>query len=1194
MKSEETLNGTIYKHQSGSSALKTEDGLYNVYDSNNKLISKVKTEEEVASVLERNFNKEALESDKNIKTGIEIQRKKQANFKVIDSETRAEAEKSGSIFNTQWGREFTSGTEVIPQTREEFILSSMVKLRQSNLKTVVDVFKAKSREINILKQQLEQAKQAKIDAWNRHKQLRTKASKDLYNSIDIKVNELKASISKYDVIDYAVRTDESKGANGQHILDVLNNLRENGEAYRNVGRMLFGDIENSQYQTGKPITVVATHGTNSDKLLKTMEFDSKYLGENGRHGDANDSIGAFLAGSEETSRFYSEPSNLDGKPDNKLRQVRALVKMENPLVVDVNYRSFDKDLYKNIFNKAKADGHDGVVIQNVYDGGNPDTVYVAMSDKLKSNTAIIDTVESTNPNFFEANRPSTPRGTETLSDLRNGSFKPDEDYSTERAYNARVNQPMKLWNYPVTENFKKWAGNLPLIKDVLSQSKPESLENGFVTTVYKGVGRRDFDTFKGRNLNSKGEAKDSYGRIIKDADKDPNYFISEYKPASVYATDVISYEKKYPKMFKNMVEKRGLSNGKADMYYVRSENPAVFTNITKNSKIYSDLYNWWKENIKDVDGEDYLKNNPKRYSKFVEYNFDAFVDMINKGEFRENKHWEQTEGGVNYWQDFAKDFLNKGYDSVVIKDTTTHKSTPTIIIDQGSTNVKASSNYGDFSSIDNRYNFKPSEEVGRWKINKETGSFDLDGKPTNVRFADPSKFAKSALEAKQDSKFGTSVDVQTADSYKEGNYTLIMAGDGLAHASISADGELGSVVKGKNGTTQDVDNVVRAALATGKVKWLNGFDTILPEKYSEFGFEAVARIPFNEEYMPTGWSFENYKKFNGGRPDVVFMSYKGDEAKPYSQVKESIPKVEGYDEAAGIAKEQNTSNFKPSEQQMKSEFIGKQAENNPSKNTRYKVSEEVKRGVSSIDSTIAKINKVSVVSSVITNALDDFKEALRKQDATDEIVVKEVEETHSALLDVLNNEIKSSSNATKPYLFAIKEKVKSLDRRLEKNSNRINTKIEKQKQKRHENLQRDLDEGADLDLQEMLAEEQRKEDARINYQEDMQEGADIESEQLIEEKTATEEANFANARMAEQTQQQAQPLEQPINQRDVWRRYVSEKTPNGSITKNSAGFSIILNGTKLRVYNPQNVLLGIYTDLEQAKRRVQREEPKQL
>ena len=244
----------------------------------------------------------------------------------------------------------------------------------------------------------------------------------------------------------------------------------------------------------------------------------------------------------------------------------------------------------------------------------------------------------------------------------------------------------------------------------------------------------------------------------------------------------------------------------------------------------------------------------------------------------------------------------------------------------------------------------------------------------------------------------------------------------------------------------------------------------------------------------------------------------------------------------------------------------------------YKVSEGVKKGVSSIDSTIADINKRSVVSGSIQNALDDFKEALRKQDATDEIVVKEVEETHSALLDVLNNEIKSSSNASKPYLLEIKKKVESLDRRLENNSNRINAKIEKQKQKRHESLQRDLDEGADLDAKEMLAEEQRKENARIDYERDMEEGADIELEQLIEESNVFEDAKQV----------------QPINQRDVWRRYVSEKTPNGSITKNSAGFSIILNGTKLRVYNPQNVLLGIYTDLEQAKRRVQREEPKQL
>jgi hypothetical protein len=31
-------------------------------------------------------------------------------------------------------------------------------------------------------------------------------------------------------------------------------------------------------------------------------------------------------------------------------------------------------------------------------------------------------------------------------------------------------------------------------------------------------------------------------------------------------------------------------------------------------------------------------------------------------------------------------------------------------------------------------------------------------------------------------------------------------------------------------------------------------------------FKAVARTPFNEEFMPEGWRFEDYASFNGGRP----------------------------------------------------------------------------------------------------------------------------------------------------------------------------------------------------------------------------------------------------------------------------------------------------------------------------------------
>jgi GNAT superfamily N-acetyltransferase len=60
-----------------------------------------------------------------------------------------------------------------------------------------------------------------------------------------------------------------------------------------------------------------------------------------------------------------------------------------------------------------------------------------------------------------------------------------------------------------------------------------------------------------------------------------------------------------------------------------------------------------------------------------------------------------------------------------------------------------------------------------------------------------------------------------------------------------------------------------------------------------------------------------------------------------------------------------------------------------------------------------------------------------------------------------------------------------------------------------------------------------------------------------------------------------------------WRDWKSERTSLGSVVKNAVGYVIMVQGDKFKVYNPYKALVGIYNDLEQAKRRVQRDEPKQ-
>jgi hypothetical protein len=176
------------------------------------------------------------------------------------------------------------------------------------------------------------------------------------------------------------------------------------------------------------------------------------------------------------------------------------------------------------------------------------------------------------------------------------------------------------------------------------------------------------------------------------------------------------------------------------------------------------------------------------------------------------------------------------------------------------------------------------------------GMYSAGDNVEHVWSPDAEEFAIRGAEARASSKFGTSVEIKNPQDYK--GYELFMIGEGRAMASISPDGELGSVLKGVNGTTEDVQRVMEAALATGKVRWLNGFDTVLPRMYQKFGFEAVARIKFVDEYRPDGWDYEKYGKFNGGRPDVVFMAYVGPEAMSYDVFRGV--EVASYDDAVAM------------------------------------------------------------------------------------------------------------------------------------------------------------------------------------------------------------------------------------------------------------------------------------------------------
>ena len=166
------------------------------------------------------------------------------------------------------------------------------------------------------------------------------------------------------------------------------------------------------------------------------------------------------------------------------------------------------------------------------------------------------------------------------------------------------------------------------------------------------------------------------------------------------------------------------------------------------------------------------------------------------------------------------------------------------------------------------------------------------------------RFSRIAKANKDGNKFGSSVDVFKASDYK--GYDLIITsserGESVTMA-ISPDGELSSVTKSSNATARDVDAAFDMAISTGKVKFLNGFETVLPVKYASYGFTPVARLKFNPEFQPDGWSTQTYRNFNGGQPDVVFMRFDGTVGSEYDGT--GFPEVDTYEEGVRLASQED-------------------------------------------------------------------------------------------------------------------------------------------------------------------------------------------------------------------------------------------------------------------------------------------------
>ena len=124
-------------------------------------------------------------------------------------------------------------------------------------------------------------------------------------------------------------------------------------------------------------------------------------------------------------------------------------------------------------------------------------------------------------------------------------------------------------------------------------------------------------------------------------------------------------------------------------------------------------------------------------------------------------------------------------------------------------------------------------------------------------------FREAIAQTKVSNPNAAAVEVKTLEDYN--HCRLFLTEDGKAGFALLPDGDIVSVFRHGDGPRGVSNTLLEIAKQAGGRK-LDCFDPALPRLYSEHGFKAVARIPFNDNYAPVGWDYDLQ-----GRPDVVFM-----------------------------------------------------------------------------------------------------------------------------------------------------------------------------------------------------------------------------------------------------------------------------------------------------------------------------------
>ena len=157
---------------------------------------------------------------------------------------------------------------------------------------------------------------------------------------------------------------------------------------------------------------------------------------------------------------------------------------------------------------------------------------------------------------------------------------------------------------------------------------------------------------------------------------------------------------------------------------------------------------------------------------------------------------------------------------------------------------------------------------------------------------------KNAISKAKQSLGNNGASVELKDDYTDIN--LYLSEDGESGFGIKPNGDIVSVFSSKK-VKGRAHHLLEMAVYEGGGRQLDCFDIYLTKIYEIHGFKPVAKMKWNDEYIPEGWNKENFKKYNNGEPaltagrrHVVFMVYdpNNDIEKQHESLEDTMEEIE--------------------------------------------------------------------------------------------------------------------------------------------------------------------------------------------------------------------------------------------------------------------------------------------------------------